>query len=362
MRTDPKVYVLLLNWRGWRDTLECLESVFRQDYPHYRVVVCDNDSGDGSLERIAAWARGEREAPSPEGPLGALSSPPVRKPIRCVELTREEAEAGGGGDAPLVLVQTGGNLGYAGGNNVGLRYALARGDAPYVWLVNNDTVVDPGALLSMVRTAEEGDRVGMVGSRLLHYDRPDRIQAVGGGKVVPWQGLTRYLGAEETDSARWSEPVELDYVTGASLLVRTALVETVGELDERYFLYSEEVDWCLRSRKRGWRLVYSPGSAVWHKGGKSVGYGSAVHDYYGTRSMLLLVRRFYPALLPVTFVYSLFKCLAPKLVRFQGGRLAAVLRAYRDFFFPGTPAEGRPARPGRERVRGAALEAREPAA
>lgn len=353
MQDHPKVYVLLLNWRGWQDTIECLESVFRQDHSRYRVVVCDNDSGNESLERIAEWARGERAAPVPETErLRELCSPAVPKPIPYVELDRVAAERGEGGDAPLVLVQTGGNLGYAGGNNVGLRYAQARGDAAYVWLLNNDTVIDPRALAAMVEVAEEDPRAGMVGSRLMYYGDPGRIQAIAGGTVVPWSGLTRHLGAEQTDPERWSEVVEPDYVTGASMLVRGALLDDVGLLDERYFLYSEEVDWCLRAREAGWRLLYAPGSTVWHKGGQSVQYSSPLHDYHTVRGMLLLVRRFYPARLPVALLYSVYRCLAPKLVRLQYTRFKAVLRAYRDFFVePGIlPAVATP-EPARRRSR-----------
>ncbi|HEV2146520.1 MAG TPA: glycosyltransferase family 2 protein [Longimicrobiaceae bacterium] len=342
MQRDSKVYVLLLNWRGWQDTIECLESVFRQEHARYQVVVCDNDSGNGSLEQIAAWARGEVEAPLPAGPpLRRFCSPAVPKPIRYVELTREEAEMGAGGDAPLVLVQTGGNLGYAGGNNVGLRYVLARGDAAYVWLLNNDTVIHPRALSAMVRTAEDDPGVGMVGSRLLYYDDPERIQAIAGGQVVPWSGFTRHLGADQTDLDRWSDVLEPDYITGASMLVRSRLLEQVGMLDERYFLYSEEVDWCLRSRAGGWKLVYAPGSTVWHKGGQSVQYKSPLHDYHVLRGMLLLVRRFYPGFLPVAVAYSVYRQLAPKVVRLQGARIRAVLRAYRDFFAGRDPAPAR---------------------
>ncbi|MBV9772316.1 MAG: glycosyltransferase family 2 protein, partial [Gemmatimonadetes bacterium] len=308
-----------------------------------------------SLEHIAAWASGERQAGVPEAAsLRPLCSPAVSKPIRYVELDRAAAERGEGGDAPLVLIQTGGNLGYAGGNNVGLRYAQARGDAAYVWLLNNDTVIDPRALSAMVEVAESDPRAGMVGSRLMYYSDPGRIQAIAGGTVVRWSGLTRHLGAEQTDLDRWSEVIEPDYVTGASMLVRGALLESVGLLDERYFLYSEEVDWCLRAREAGWRLLYAPGSTVWHKGGQSVQYSSPLHDYHTVRGMLLLVRRFYPARLPLALMYSVYRCLAPKLVRLQYTRLKAVLRAYRDFFgepeaLPrfGTPGAAGGARSGR---------------
>lgn len=338
----PRVYILVLNWRGWGDTIECLESVFRQDYPDFRVIVCDNDSGDDSLERIAAWAAGAHApATSDARPLAHLVSPPVAKPIQTIAYQAPPpAESPSRSDAPLVLLPTGGNLGFAGGNNVGIRYALQQGDASYVWLLNNDTVIHPRALRSMVEEAERDPRVGMVGSKLMDFQEPDEIQTIGGGTVRPWRGLTDHIGAGEKDQGQWDERFDPDYITGASLLVSTAAIERIGEMEESYFLYSEEVDWCLRARRGGFALRYSPGSVVWHKGGRSVGYGSSLHDYHTVRSMLLLVRNFYPHLVPITFLYSLVRCLAPKIVRLQYDRFRAVLRAYRDFFTE-TAARGR---------------------
>lgn len=332
----PRVYVLLLNWRGWRDTITCLETVFRLDYSNFRVILCDNDSGDESLERIAAWASGDLRADRPAAaPLRALFRAPLAKPIPYVTYHRGEAEAGGEPDhegRSLILVRTGANLGFAGGNNVGLRYGLARGDAAYVWLLNNDTVVAPGALGALVRHAEANPEVGMVGSKLLRHDRPELIQAVAGGRVNLWQGRTVHLGADEPDRGQWNAPREVGYVTGASLLARSEMVRRVGVLDERYFLYSEEVDWCITARRAGWRLRYEPDSVVWHKEGGTVGTPGARSDYHGVRGQLLLVRKHAPALLPLAFLYSLWRNLLPKLVRRQPERARAVIRAYIDCF------------------------------
>lgn len=341
MSADPKVYVLILNWNGWEDTLECLESVFRQNYRNYQVIVCDNGSANDSLAQIRSWANGELDARVPSNSLlERLSCPPVSKPIPFVEHDRADAEAGASGadcDASLVLIQTGANLGFAGGNNVGLRYVLKRGDAEYIWLLNNDTVMGRDALAAAVQIAEADDDVAMVGARLLYYDQPGVIQAVAGGTIVPWQGMIRLLGRDEIDVGQWSNPVSLDYITGASLLVKVDVVRAIGLLDEQYFMYAEELDWCLRASRANWRLAYSPGSVIWHKEGNSVGYRSALHDFYAVRSALLWVKKFYPHLLPTAFMYSLYRALLPKIVRFQPARLAAVLRAYRSFFF-GAPA------------------------
>lgn len=335
--TDPRVYVLLVNWNGWADTIECLESVFRQKYTNFSVIVCDNDSGDGSISHVRSWAEGEFVPQVPDdNPLRVLSYPPVPKPISYVEYNRASAEAGGtcqSSDPKLVLVQTGANLGFAGGNNVGLRYALKRGDAEYIWLLNNDTVVDGDALAAAIGIAEADDAIAMVGARLLYYAQPGVIQAIAGGMIVPWQGMIRLLGRDEVDAGQWSGPVTPDYITGASLLAKSSAVRSIGLLDEQYFMYAEELDWCLRARRANWQLAYSPGSVIWHKEGKSVGYRSPLHDFYAIRSALLWVKKFYPHLLPTAFMYSLYRGALPKIVRLQPARLAAVLRAYRSFFF-----------------------------
>ncbi len=324
----PSVCVLILNYNGWRDTVECLESVFRLRYPRMQVVVCDNRSGDGSLERIAEWARGERPAPATAAGLPGAGEPPVAGPVPYVVLDRAAAEAGGApADVPLVLVQNGSNRGFAAGNNVGLRYALARG-ADYAWLLNPDTVVDPGALDALVAAAEARPNAGMVGGRLLHYDQPARLQAAGGGTLTRWNGMSRACG----EGAGQPPAERMTYVHGACMLVRMEVARTVGLMDERYFLYSEEVDWCLRASRAGWTMAYAQECRVWHKEGTSVGVRSPFQEYHSMRSRLLLVRSHAPWLFPLGAAYGVVRCVLPKVVRRQPARLGATLRAYRDFF------------------------------
>lgn len=330
-----RAYVLLLNWNGWEHTLECIESVLRLTCTNAQVIVCDNDSSDGSVERIVGWAAGTVTAPQSTMP-GAEALPPIPKPVLCVVHDRAAAEAGGAaGDkhARVVVLRTGSNGGFAFGNNVGLRYVLARGDAEYVWLLNNDTVVDPGSLSALVDAAEADPGLGMVGAKLLFYDEPDCMQAAGGGTLAHWNGSTRLVGEGARDTDRCDGSVEPEYVHGASLLVRTSLLREVGLMDETYFMYSEEVDWCLRARRAGWKLGYAPAARVWHKDGRaSAASPSYVRDFHSLRSRLILVRKFYPGFLPLALVHSVYQCVLPKVVRRQPNRLRAVLRAYADFF------------------------------
>ncbi len=177
------IFTVVLNWNGWKDTVECLQSVFRLDSANNHIVVVDNGSTDGSVEHITAWAAGS-EAPSIAAPskLRSLSDPPVTKPIPVITVscdTKGDLPGAPGSDGALTIIETGANLGYAGGNNVGIRYALTH-HAGYVWILNNDTVVDSHALSGLMDRVVQDTRIGLCGSTLLEYRLPHLIQMSGG--------------------------------------------------------------------------------------------------------------------------------------------------------------------------------------
>lgn len=281
---SSKVYIIVLNWNNWNDTLECLESIFCSTHPDFEVVVVDNGSTDGSEEKIRAWA----------------------------------------GDRRLVILQAGSNLGYSGGNNIGLRYALERGDFSYVWILNNDTIVDENALLKMVEMAESDEKIGMVGSNLLNYDRPEVLQTAGGCWIIPWAGNTVPI-------TEGGFPYEPDYISGASLLVKKAVLEKIGLLDEDYFLYWEDVDWGVRARRAQYRLLYCPESSIRHKEGGAGGGMTPITDYYWTRNGLMFTMRYYPWFLPLVFVAYLIKFTLVRTVRRQPHNFMAFLRGAKSF-------------------------------
>jgi GT2 family glycosyltransferase len=303
-----RVYILVLNWNGWRDTIECLESIFRLDYPDFRVIVCDNDSSDGSIEKIKAWADGSLNeyVPVCQSPR-SLSSSPTPKPVEYACYGRNEAESGGirNVSPTLTLIQTGDNLGFAGGNNVGLRYALSRGDFDYVWLLNNDTVVRPDALDALVKTIERDQNIGICGSTIFYYDNPDVIWALGGGRYNHWCALPRCIGigqerkvlAELISAAKQ----QLDYVAGASMLVSHSFLTNVGLMCEDYFLFFEELDWHRKSAHM-YRIDYSPESVVYHKVSNTIKSATSrgTYDYYMIRSRVIFTFKFHKvALIPV---------------------------------------------------------------
>jgi len=307
LATQPHVYVILLNWNGWQDTIECLESVFRLNYPNFTVIVCDNASTDDSMERIGDWARGQITASCSSPDLSRLILPPIPKPIDLVsihssEVTTKKPLA----DVHLVLIQTGSNLGFAGGNNVGIRYALAHSDCDYIWLLNNDTVVEPDALSVMVRAAKADPKLGICGSLLRNYLPPHEIQTAGGRRYSRWTARSRPILEFDTPqiSTRAGAP---DYVEGASMLVSRKFLEEVGLLEESYFLYFEELDWAARGHT-AFRVGYSPESVVYHKEGASIGSAfarakrSALSDFYQARNRIVFTRRHCPWFLPSVLI------------------------------------------------------------
>jgi len=292
---DEEVWrILLLNWNGWKDTVECLESVFRIEGTDFEVVVCDNASQDGSVEKIEEWARGDLEVSAANPELSKLVVPGTPRPIPITKFANPAAaisSAAGGGDVSLKLIETGANLGFAGGNNCGLRYCLARRDFDYVWILNNDTVVSPDALSFLVAMMEEDSSIGICGSVLHDYWEPARINVIGGKFYSRWSA--RFLASHEASR------VALDYVDGASMLVSEQFLRVVGVMDETYFLYFEELDWARRAAQNGFRLSFSTRSVVYHKEGASVGTHrnassrSLVSERFLARNRVYFTRRFH---------------------------------------------------------------------
>ena len=336
--------VVLVNWNGWQDTLECLESLYRLKSPPLRVIVCDNASTDNSLENLIAWAEGRLDVCGPEHPLKHLSFPPVSKTFKWCLVDRERAEAGrlDNQHASLILVECGSNLGFAGANNVALRLLMALDDVEHVWLLNNDTVVEPDALQSLVDAMHGERRMGICGSTLLYYDRPDRVQACGGGYYCKWIGLPWLIGRWRrfTESfAQSGRPSRMmNYVVGASMLIPRSYLLDVGLMREDYFLFYEETDWAWRGRSR-YELGWAPGSKVYHKVGSSIGTSSnprqksRICDYYALRNRVLFTRRFCPEALPTVWL----TLLCAMIVRLVSGRFDLVdiplkLLAGRDLY------------------------------
>jgi GT2 family glycosyltransferase len=254
----PFVHIIIVTWNGKDVTLECLESLHRIHYPSYRIVVVDNASTDGSA----------------------------------AALRKQYPEA-------IVLEQEQ-NLRFAGGNNAGMRYALDHG-ADMLCLLNNDTTVHPEFLTHLVHRMQSAADIGLVAPKIYYHDQPDVIWFAG-GVISMWTGTMRHIGIRERDSGRYNTARDIDYATGCCMLVRREVVERVGMLDDTYFMYTEDADWCMRIRRAGYRIVYEPDACVWHK--LSVSAGGHLSFYKMKNKFLSNLRFFFRyATLPQKLVF-----------------------------------------------------------
>jgi GT2 family glycosyltransferase len=272
---EPKVAVVILNWNGWRDTIECLESLFQVSYESMFVIVVDNGSTDDSIRRLREYCQGGTEIQS-----FILRLEGGTQPVSKVEYAREDAvrvslKNSRGIDVPpkrmLTLIRNEQNYGFAEGCNIGMRYALAAVDPEYILLLNNDTVVDPGLLTEMIRVGESDKGIGILGPKILYYDFNGRNDVIwyAGGAINPWYELVFFhVGIGEADKGQYDSVEETEWCTGAALMLKRELAGT-SLLNPAYTFGAEDVEFCMDARSRGYKIIYVPTAKVWHKVGAS---------------------------------------------------------------------------------------------
>jgi GT2 family glycosyltransferase len=246
----PLVVLLILTWNRRDDVLRCVASLERLAYPNYVPVAVDNASQDDTVEALRA-----------------------RHP-------------------QLEIIRNGSNLGYAGGNNVGIRWALARG-ADYVLLINSDTEVTPRLIDELVEVAESDPRIAVVGSRNVLMEDQRRLWGAY-GVLTYGPFVVSTAGEGEPDGPVWNVVRDVDSALGNGYLWRCAALQRVGLLDERFFGYHEDLDWCTRARRMGYRVVYAGSAAIVHKGGSSSDPRQSrtfPRNYFLGRNGILFVRK-----------------------------------------------------------------------
>lgn len=250
----PLVSIVILNYNGGQDVIECLQSVSRIDYPAYEVILVDNGSTDGSLQCI------KKECPS----------------IKIVENAR--------------------NLGYADGNNTGIRES----EASYILLLNDDTIIGKGILKDLIDAIEGEKNIGIAGPAVMYYDIPDRIWSA--GAKIGLFGYASHLGkGHKMESC--TLPVTVPYICGCAIMIKREVINKIGLLDAEYFAYYEDADYCFRARKAGYRCLYVPSPTVWHKV-KAEWITNPVQAYYNMRNPFIFARKNLKGLRRFVFIAS----------------------------------------------------------
>lgn len=243
----PKVTVIILNWNGKEDTIECIESVRNMIYPNYEILIVDNGSTDGSQEAF------RQKYPD------------------------------------IILIESAENFGFAEGNNIGIRYALKKG-TKYILLLNNDIVVDRTFLDELVKQAEMEQKVGIVGPKIYFYHEPNKIFSAG-VKINLWTGGASLIWHNQIDKGQLEDVKEVAYVPGAAILIKKGVIEKIGLLDAKYFFYYEEADWCARAKKAGYSVICVPKAKIWHKISSTAKKIKGFSLYYLTRNRFLFMKK-----------------------------------------------------------------------
>ena len=290
---SPLIYTVILNTNRKEDTLACLASLEQSSYLNHRIIVLDNASTDGSVEAISA------------------AYPQVE----------------------IINLQE--NKGYAGNNNVGIQAAVEHG-AEWIFVLNEDTTLAPDCLDQLINATKDLPDCGIVGPLVYHYDEPTVIQSAGGSLGPFWR--SKHEGQNEPDNGQYSEPRPVEWISGCAILVRAEVIDQVGMLDERFFYYWEETEWCLRARRGGWEVIHVPAAKLWHKGVQKDYKPNPNVTYYNTRNRLLLMAKHQaPIKVRAAAGWEILRTLASWSIRPQWrhmhGHRTAMAAGLRDFLF-----------------------------
>ncbi len=286
---QKKVFIIILNWNGWFDTKECLASLEKVSYDNFEVILIDNNSRE---------------------PMPSVSS---AQNLKITQIYNKE------------------NLGFAGGNNQGIKLAL-EGNADYILLLNNDTVVEPDFLSKLVEAAEEDESAGIVGPLIYFFDERNKIWSAG-GKITSHFTRGELIGYQETDEGQYRAAEQVDYVSGTCLLIKAEVMKKIGFISEEYFLYYEDTNWCQRAKKAGWRCLLVPQARIYHKASRSTQEFSYPYIYYHSRNGLMFGEKFGNKLVIYFLsVWIFLKQVIKLLVGYKRNWAKPVLRGVWDFW------------------------------
>lgn len=293
----PNVSIIILNWNGWKDTIECLESLYNINYPNYDVVVVDNGSDDDSISKIKRYCEGKIEVESKYFDYD-LTNKPIEIIVHDINSTmtilENETNFYLSPHRKLILLQNKENYGFTKGNNIGIKYANKFLDPEYVLLLNNDTVVDEDFLNILIDSGEKNRNVGFLGPKIYFYDFKGQKNTIqyAGSKQNLWLFNPKIIGIFEVDHGQYDQEKHFGYVHGSCLLAKVDMIKEIGYFDEDFFSYREENDWGIRGNKKGWESLYVPKAMIWHKGGKSSGGTlSPFTIFYMTRNDFIIMKK-----------------------------------------------------------------------
>lgn len=329
------VAIVLVNYNSASFLIECLESIYRMDYPSFQVIVVDNsaENQEKEIEALRGWLKknSNNEVQS-HSRFSALFTREIQKPELVILEERERFQEHDFPESALVLIKSRENDGFAGGCNKALEYIAAQKKFEFVWLLNTDTFVMPEALRTLVEKIKENENLIAVSSKLLYYDLPTTINLIG-GKF--YSSLWRFgfvpIGYLEVDQGQYDKEIQIDTPAMASCLFRMSYLEDVGYMREDYFLYSEDVEWFERMRRKGYEFAYQYKSVVYHRESAITQQIKKQSLYYYVRNKVHFYLNYYPRVTyKIGLGISLLRDIWGNLRRGYFSHLFVIFQAIRD--------------------------------
>lgn len=274
--SQPLVYIIIINYNGYKDTIECVKSLENIKYKNYKIIILDNDSKDGSEENLRKVLLGH------------------------------------------TIIQTGKNLGFAGANNLGIKYAIDN-RADYILLLNNDTIVDDDFLDYLIEGFGVSQDIGMVGGKIYYYDEPDKVWYAG-GEFDELRAKGKHYTVDSNSKYKMVE-----FITGCMQLISVEALRKVGYMNEKFFLYFEDVDYCFRFIKNGYKLMYSSNAKIYHKCGGSANYKSSLSIFYSNRNRYLFINENFKGLRALVMKFIYYFELLIKFIIYTGERKKSIV-------------------------------------
>jgi len=264
-----KISVILLNWNQFKLTIDCLKSVLKSKLGNkinLKIIVVDNGSKGKDVKKINSFIKSS------------------------------------GSKGKIKLIKNKENLGFTGGNNIGIRYAL-KDKADFVFILNNDTEIKDDCILELWKAFSKNGNIGIVSPKIYYYPgfefHKNRYRKNDLGRVIWYAGgkidwnniLGQHIGIDKVDKGQFNRIGQVELATGCAMLVKKEVFKKIGLLDERFFIYLEDLDFSYRARRKGFKLLFWPQAMMYHKNAGSTGSGSPFQNYYFTRSRLLFARK-----------------------------------------------------------------------
>lgn len=283
---ENKIAVILVNYNGYNDTIECIKSILQSTYTNYKIILVDNGSDDAEI-------------------------------IHENQLLNENCS--------VILCKD--NLGFSGGNNIGIRYAEKTFHPDYYFLLNNDTVIDTHTLENMINAYDCVEHCGIMTGRILYYSDPNIIWSAG-GKFDFKTGIADQPAMGKHNSREYDGIYTCTFCNGCAMMIPASILKQVGYLEESYFLYAEDTDYCCRVLNAGFKLYYTGNALIYHKVSSSTGKKSDLSQYYNIRNNFYIIKKYcsHPSWGYVKRWYRIIKAIAKRELSINN-----IIRGYSDF-------------------------------